>query len=171
MMSNKYPRTARTELFSLLLLLTLPFTANALEGDKDQPIYVEADSVDIDDAKGTSTYRGNVELTQGSIRLTAAQVVVTQSQGRSDQILATGNPVTYRRETEGDKGMIKARGRTIEYRADSEILYLIGDAVLSQGKDSFKSDRITYDRVKAVVKAGASAKGKQRVRTTISSGK
>ncbi|OQX44175.1 MAG: lipopolysaccharide transport periplasmic protein LptA, partial [Candidatus Sedimenticola endophacoides] len=54
---------------------------------------------------------------------------------------------------------------------DSEILYLIGDAVLSQGKDSFKSDRITYDRVKAVVKAGASAKGKQRVRATISSGK
>jgi lipopolysaccharide export system protein LptA len=44
---------------------------------------------------------------------------------------------------------------------------MIGDAVLIQGKDSMRSDRIVYDRVKSVVKAGAAAKGKQRVRISI----
>ena len=48
---------------------------------------------------------------------------------------------------------------------------MIGDSVLFQGKDSFKSDRITYDRTKSLVRAGASAKGKQRVRISIESQK
>jgi lipopolysaccharide export system protein LptA len=42
-----------------------------------------------------------------------------------------------------------------------------GDAVVIQGKDTFKSDRITYDRVKSVVKGGAAAKGKERVRIRV----
>lgn len=44
---------------------------------------------------------------------------------------------------------------------------MTGDAVLNQGKDTFKSDKIIYDRARAVVKAGASAKGKERVKVTI----
>ena len=55
----------------------------------------------------------------------------------------------------------------MEYRFDSEELLLTGDAVVLQGKDTFKSDRITYDRVRSVVKGGAAAKGKERVRITV----
>jgi lipopolysaccharide export system protein LptA len=51
------------------------------------------------------------------------------------------------------------------------MLYLIGNAVLTQGKDTFKSDRIAYDRKKSLIKGGTSAKGKQRVRVTIKSKK
>ena len=41
------------------------------------------------------------------------------------------------------------------------------NAELSQGSDRFSSDRIVYDRVKAKLKAGAAAKGSERVRVTI----
>ena len=153
----------------LTLLLVMPCLAFALESDKDQPIYIEADSVDIDDRRGTSTYRGNVELTQGTIRITADKITVSKRQGKSDHIEATGNPVTFRQKTDSKNGLVTGQAKKSEYDADSEVLYLVDQATLTQGKDTFKSDRIIYDRAKAVVKAGASAKGKQRVRVTIES--
>ena len=55
----------------------------------------------------------------------------------------------------------------MEYDVDGDELMLIDEAELRQGRDSFRSDRIVYDRVRAVVKAGAAAKGKQRVRISI----
>ncbi|MES9846139.1 MAG: lipopolysaccharide transport periplasmic protein LptA [Candidatus Sedimenticola sp. PURPLELP] len=168
--NNHYQSGARWLLLSLML--ALPGLGFALESDKDQPIYIESDSVDFDDDKGIAVYKGSVELTQGSIRVTADKITVTQSKDKeSDRILATGKPVTYKQDTDGGKGAIRARMKRMEYDSNSEILHMIGDAVLSQGKDTFKSDRINYDRAKAVVKAGASAKGKQRVRVTIQSNK
>ncbi|WP_275097387.1 lipopolysaccharide transport periplasmic protein LptA [Sedimenticola hydrogenitrophicus] len=158
---------ARCRWLAIALLLILPGVAAALQSDKDQPIYIEADAVDIDDRSGISTYKGNVELTQGSILITADQVTVTQRPDKNDQIEAIGNPATFRQETEGDKGTIKGRARKAEYSANSEIINMTGDAVLTQGQDTFKSDRIIYDRARAVVKAGASAQGKERVRVTI----
>lgn len=152
---------------ALALLLILPGLTAALESDQDQPIYIEADGVDIDDRSGISTYKGNVELTQGSIVIKADRVTVTQRQDQNDEIEAVGNPVTFRQETEGDKGPVKGRSKKAEYSANSEIINMTGDAVLTQGQDTFKSDRIIYDRARAVVKAGASAQGKERVRVTI----
>ncbi len=153
--------------FAVALLILLPALATALQSDKDQPIYIEADSVDIDDRSGISIYKGNVELTQGSIIIKADKVTVTQRQNETDQIEAIGQPVTFQQDTEDGKGTIKGRAKKAEYSANSETIDMIGDAVLTQGQDTFKSDRITYDRARAVVKAGASAKGKERVKVTI----
>lgn len=151
----------------IALLLILPGLATALESDKDQPIYVEADGVEIDDRSGISVYKGNVELTQGSIIMHADKVTVTQRANQTDHIEAVGNPVTYQQESDNNQGLIKGRAKKTEYAADSEIIYMTGDAVLNQGQDTFKSDKIIYDRARAVVKAGASAKGKERVKVTI----
>jgi lipopolysaccharide export system protein LptA len=62
---------------------------------------------------------------------------------------------------------VKGEARRAEYEVGTENLILIGDAVVVQGKDSMRSDRIIYDRVRSVVKAGAAAKGKERVRISI----
>ena len=63
MKRNSHHRASQHWLLFALLLL-VPTLALALESDKDQPIQIEADSVDIDEGKNTSTYKGNVELTQ-----------------------------------------------------------------------------------------------------------
>lgn len=160
--------TAKTACwFTISLLLMIPSVTLALQSDKDQPTYIEADSADMDDGKGVSIYQGNVVITQGSIRLTADKVVVTQKKDKADHLVATGRPVHFQQKMDDDQGLVKGRAKKVEYEADSEIIYLIDDAVLNQNKDIFTSDRITYDRAKAVVKAGASAKGKERVRVTI----
>jgi lipopolysaccharide export system protein LptA len=151
-----------------LLLCCLVAAVQGLESDREQPIYIEADGVEIDEKSGTSLYQGNVLLTQGSIEITAGKVAVTQA-GEEDQgqIVAEGNPVTFRQAAEDEGRSVKGRAKRIEYDTDSEMLLMVGDAELVQGGDTFASDRIAYDRARSVVKAGAAAEGKQRVRMTI----
>jgi lipopolysaccharide export system protein LptA len=63
--------------------------------------------------------------------------------------------------------VVKGRALRAEYEMDSDTVTMIGEAILIQGEDTFRSDRIIYDRAKAVVKAGASAQGKKRVKISI----
>ncbi|MES9906296.1 MAG: lipopolysaccharide transport periplasmic protein LptA [Sedimenticola sp.] len=151
----------------ICLLSVIPAITQALQSDQNQPTYIEADSVEMDDGTGISIYKGNVVVTQGSIRFTADKVVVTQKPGEADHLDATGRPVHFQQEVDNNEGLVKGRSKRVEYSSDSEIIYLIDDAFLTQKQDTFSSDRIIYDRAKAVVKAGTSAKGKERVRVTI----
>ena len=158
-------------LLATVLLATIPAIASALESDVDEPIEVEANSVEIVEESGKSIYKGNVVLIQGSIRIDADKVTVIQHETKSDQIKAVGRPVRITQKSNGGKKPIKGRSSRMEYDVDSDMLYLVGNAVLTQGKDTFKSDRIAYDRKKSLIKGGTSAKGKQRVRVTIKSKK
>jgi lipopolysaccharide export system protein LptA len=153
----------------MLLALWAPVVV-ALSSDKDQPIDIVADSVAINESTGTSTYTGNVEINQGSIRLRADRVVVEHRPGEVRKIDATGAPARFRQLPDNSDQYVNGSAERLHYRLDSEELVLSGEAELTQGKDRFSSDRIVYDRVKAVVKAGAAAQGKERVRVTIQPG-
>jgi lipopolysaccharide export system protein LptA len=151
----------------LLILLLAPAAAPALESDKDQPVYIEADSVEIDDRTGVRTYQGNVVMTQGSIHMTADKVTVTKTPKGSDHVLAVGKPVTFQQQREGEDELARGRALRAEYDLDSDIIKLYDDAELSQGKDTLRNDRITYDKSKELMWAGTSQQGKQRVRITL----
>lgn len=151
-------------LLAAALLMAGPL-ALALESDRQQPIELAADSVDIDEGKGISVYKGDVDLRQGSIHLRADVVTVHQRDGKTSKIVAEGLPVKFKQQAAN--GPVKGEARRVEYEVGSENLLMAGDAVLIQGKDTMRSDRIVYDRVHSVVKAGAAAQGKQRVRISI----
>ena len=156
-----------------IALLVLAFgTASerglALSSDKDQPIELEADGVELDEGRGISIYRGDVELNQGTMRLNADQLTVTHAGTRPTKIVAEGRPVRFRQLPDDSKQFVYGRAQRAEYGIDSEELVLIGNARLEQGDDSFQSDRIVYDRINARIKAGAAAEGKERVKITIS---
>lgn len=150
---------------ALLALCLLAVAAQALESDRRQPIELAADSVDIDEGKGVSVYRGDVDLRQGSMRVQADVITVHQQGRKPTKVVADGRPVKFRQQSE--RGPVEGEARRVEYSIDSENLVLSGDALLVQGKDRMRSDRIVYDRERSVVKAGAAAKGKQRVQISI----
>ena len=161
------PVAWRTGLAAVLLLggmaLGMP-TAQALSTDKDQPISIEADSVDIDDKKGVSIYRGSVKVRQGSIRLEADRVTVYHPGKKADKLVAVGKPVKFRQRPDNSDKDVKGRSLRLEYFATSEELVLIDQARLEQGSQSFAGDRIVYDRRQAVVKGGAAVGGKERIK-------
>jgi len=148
-----------------LLLLVATSSVVALESDSQQPIELAADSVDIDEGKGLSIYKGDVDLRQGTIRLRSDIVTVYQIGLDPQKVVAEGRPAKFEQRLE--KGLVKGEARRMEYEVNSDNIILIGDAIVIQGKDSVRSDRIVYDRINSVVKAGAAAKGKQRVKISI----
>lgn len=153
-------------LFSALLL-HLAGMAHGLPSDKDAPVNIEADSGEINQATGTTIYEGDVIITQGSMKLTANKVTIQYQNKKPHRLTATGYPAHFEQKPDASKPLVKGKGNKIVYLIHSEELILTDNAELQQGGDSFRSDRIVYDRVKAKLKAGAAAKGKQRVKVTI----
>jgi len=168
-MRSTDPIQIHRSLLLLLAALLLPPGAHALESDRNQPVDIEADSVDINEGTGVSVYKGNVILNQGTIHITANIVTVTRKGDKSSFLVAEGSPVTFQQEPDDKKAIVKGRAKRAEYETNSELLTMIGEAKLTQGEDTFASERIVYDRAKAVVKAGAAAKGSGRVKITIQS--
>ncbi|GAB0148236.1 MULTISPECIES: lipopolysaccharide transport periplasmic protein LptA [Marichromatium] len=150
-----------------LLALLLLFgwnPANALDDDPQQPMYIEADDVEVREAEGTSIYVGNVEVTQGSMRLHADHMTVYHREDRRPrQIIAIGTPARFRQLLEDDQGEVRAFARRMEFDTDRDELVLIDEAVLIQGEDRVASERIVYDRAREHFRAGGSG----RVRITI----
>jgi lipopolysaccharide export system protein LptA len=127
---------------------------------------LEADSVSIDEGTGVSLYEGRVIVTQGSLKVWADRLWVHRRDGKTEKLISEGAPTRFRQLTD-DQQEVQGRALRAEFYVDRDELLLFDEAVLEQGADQFRSDRIVYNRTTAQVKAGASAKGKERVRVII----
>jgi lipopolysaccharide export system protein LptA len=146
--------------------------ALALDSDSSQPMYIESDTAVHDDAKGETTYSGNVKTTQGSLEVHADLMTVYQKNGRTEKIIATGNPVRIKQTPEGGKEDMHGTSQRADYFPDSAILILLENATVWQGEkkdtsDRVASDRIEYDTRRSLMRAGASGGGGKRVHVTL----
>lgn len=136
----------------------------ALRDDAQQPIFIEADDVEMRETDSVSVYVGNVQVDQGSMRLLADHVTVYHREDRQPRfIVALGAPAKYRQQLDNDQGEVQAFAKRMEYDADKDELILIGEGLLIQGADRLASERIIYDRARAQFRAG----GTGRVKITI----
>ena len=149
------------------LLLLAPLSSFALQSDQDQPIHLEADSVEIDEEKGVSLYQGNVIITQGSFKVWADKMWIYRKAGKTEKILTEGNPTRFRQLMDGSNEEVRGEAKKASIFPDKDEVQLSGDAVIEQGKDNFRNDRITFIRSKSLIRAGAVVEGKQRVQVVI----
>ena len=161
-----HPKDLLPAVLPILALLLAAPAAPGLSSDKDQPIAIEADSVDIHEGEGRSVYTGNVQVTQGSIRLLADRVTVLHAGGEAEKFIAVGSPARFRQLPDGSETPIKARALRMEYEVQGDLITLIEQAEVLQGRDTMRSDRIVWDRVRGQVKGGQAAQGKARVKMT-----
>ena len=69
-LQNQKPSKQTLPVF-LLLISLLAATVQAKDGDENQPIDVNADRSEYDDKAGIQRLIGNVEIVQGSLKITA----------------------------------------------------------------------------------------------------
>lgn len=140
-----------------LVLALLPL-AHA-QDDSEQPIYIESDSLDIDDARGISVYRGNVQFRQGGNQLWADEVKVYSKDRRElDKIIATGKPARFHQSpAPGKEQETNGEAEHIEYQSVQGIVILDTHARLTQGENIFTGNRIVYETERRVVRAGKAA--------------
>ncbi|TCK17558.1 lipopolysaccharide export system protein LptA [Thiogranum longum] len=145
-----------TRIIHLILatLLAIPSWSHALSSDRDQPMMIEADRVELDDTKGVSIYTGNVKVTQGTLVLTGDRMVVHNKGNDIDKVLMDGNPATYKQRPDGKEHDVHAQSRRMEYYTNPEHIILLQQAEVNQAGDVLRSERIVYDVVKDQVNAG-----------------
>ncbi len=139
---------------ALLAALLSPAWCHALSSDRDQPMMIEADRVELDDSRGVSVYTGNVRVTQGTLVLTGDRMVVYNKGDEIEKVLMDGNPATYKQRPDGKEHDVHAKSRRMEYYTNPERIILLEQAEVNQAGDVLRSERIVYDVVRDQVNAG-----------------
>ncbi|MBL7004795.1 MAG: lipopolysaccharide transport periplasmic protein LptA [Gammaproteobacteria bacterium] len=145
----------KLKLLCFLLFFSSPIWA--LETDNDQPIDISADSLNIDEAKHISIYKGNVILQQGSLNINADTLVLYfNEQNELDYMEASGSPVHFKQKNEDQKWMTGLAKSMIYYDQQSE-LTLKKDAEFNTGNEHIKSHYIQVNTNNNSLQAGASS--------------
>ena len=141
-------------------------TLLALSSDREQPIEMEADQLEVNDKTRISRYSGNVTMTQGSIRFEGDSIEVKFDPAQNLQSLEiNGAPARFRQLTDQQQ-LIDASALKFNYFANTAVLELRGNAVLKSGTDTIESEFITINTDTNEVTAG-DQKTDSRVRMVI----
>ncbi len=150
----------------LLALILIPANSWALSSDREQPMLIEADRAELDDARGISIYRGNVKVTQGTLVLTGDIMTVYNKGDDVEKVIMEGKPATYRQRPDNKDKDVRAKALHMEYFTNPEKIILTKQAEVVQEGDVLSSERIEYDVPTDKVNAGTDQPD-ERVRITI----
>ena len=152
---------------------------NALQGfsqNRDQPVHIEAATLEVRDKDKVATFSGNVHVTQGDTGMRCKSLVVFYEQeGDTDnnKSVALANPgpggqqrikrlearggvvVTQKEQTAtGDLGLFDMQTNTVT---------LTGNVVMTQGQNVLRGDRLVVDLTSGVSRVESGKNGQGRV--------
>jgi len=150
---------------ALLMLLALPGLARALPEDAQQPIQITADNARFDEKSGEALYRGNVQIVQGTLRVSGDTLTLkVDAQGNLQTARTLGKQAHYEQKTDPAKGLVKADANEILFDNNTGVITLIGNSVLRQDSASFSGPRIVYSTLRKQIEATGDST--QRVQLT-----
>ena len=151
-------------LFFAFILFSLD--AYALSSDKDKPMTIEADSVEIDDKKGLTVYRGNIDVRQGTLHVTGETLVIEREDGEVRIVTVVGKPATYRQRPDNKKKDVTAKARKLQVYPKRDLVRLERDARVTQEGNIYTGNIIEYNNRDDIIKMKGK-KQKGRIRMTI----
>ncbi len=93
---------------------------------------------------GVTTLRGNVDIRQGTLRITADEAEVTKIDGRVSSVTFRGQPAFLEQEIE-EQGLVQATANIIDYQVASGIVTLTGNADVKHPQYQISGELLTYD--------------------------
>jgi lipopolysaccharide export system protein LptA len=155
---------------------------NAMQGfsqNRDQPIQIEAQSLEMRDKKNEATFAGNVKVVQGDTTMTSKSLVVFYDQNAA--AAPAGNPkakgAPIKSATPGPGGSSSIRrleakggvvviqkdqvvtGETAVFDTRTNLISMLGGVVLTKCKSVLRGDRLLVDMTTGVSRI-ESASGK-----------
>ena len=115
------------------------------------PIYIESDRLEADQKTNTVTYKGNVVAKQEDVTLYANTLVIIYDpeSKKLKEIIATGNVKVVQLDR-------RATGQKATFDQDKNKVVLDGDAVVREGTNVIRGERITFyvEEGRSVVEPG-----------------
>ena len=171
---------------ALLILAGAPLYAqspkgppNALQGfaqNRDQPVRIEAATLEVRDKDKVATFSGDVRVKQGDTGLRCKSLVVFYEQGGDG---AKGNTLQAANPGPGGQQKIKrlearggvvvtqkeqtATGETGVFDMATNTVTLSGHVVMTQGKNVLRGDRLVVDLTSGVSRVESGKNGQGRV--------
>ena len=129
---------------------------HALSSDRDQVAVIEADEVEFDFRTGVRTYKGNVVVEQGTLRIRGDKLIVHYKDEAMEKATAWGTPAMFQQRPDGKNEDVVGKGRKIILNQTNNTLTLYTNASLKQGPDTARGEEIVYkmDSDKMTVKGG-----------------
>ena len=152
---------------------------NALQGfsqNRDQPVHIEAATLEVRDKEKQATFSGNVRVTQGDTGLRCKSLVVFYDQGGENdsggsmkaatpgpggqqkikKLEARGSVVVTQKEqtATGDLGLFDMTTNTVT---------LSGNVVMTQGQNVLRGERLVVDLTNGVSRVESGKNGQGRV--------
>jgi lipopolysaccharide export system protein LptA len=183
-MMQFFPRSCAAAALALALIASSDVLAqgamtgvpNAMQGfsqNRDQPIQIEAASLEMRDKKKEATFSGNVKVVQGDTTMTSKTLVVFYDSGPSSSAPAPAAPkgaksASMQSATPGPGGSssikrLEARGSVVVTQKDqvvtgetaifdprANLITMAGGVVLTQCKNVLKGDRLKVDMTTGV---------------------
>ncbi len=120
----------------------------------------------LDNANHVSVFEGTVELTQGTIRVLAEKIVVTEDATGHKFCVATGHLASFRQKRDEADEYVEGYGERIEYDTLSERVDLYVRARVKREQDDVRGDHITYSTQTEIFRVSSPEKT-GRVRATL----
>jgi lipopolysaccharide export system protein LptA len=129
--------------------------------NKDQPVQIEAASLDVHDKSKTATFTGNVQVVQGDTTMKCQSLVVfygrevgiAQSETKQASIAPGPKGAQDIRKIEAHGGVTvvtkdqNATGDDAIYDLQSKTIKLIGNVIVSQGQNVIHGESVVVDTV------------------------
>jgi lipopolysaccharide export system protein LptA len=150
---------------------------NAMQGfsqNRDQPIQIEAATLEMRDKKKEATFSGNVKVVQGDTTMTSKILVVFYESNSNSQATPAANTkaapkaAPMQAATPGPEGAssikrLEAKGNVVVTQKDqvvtgetavfdtkTNLITMLGGVVLTQGKNVLRGDRLLVDMTTGV---------------------
>ena len=153
---------------------------NALQGfsqNRDQPVHIEAATLEVRDKDKVATFSGNVRVTQGDTGMRCKSLVVFYEQdgkcGDKSKSVAAADPGPggeqriKRLEARGGVVVTQkeqtATGELGVFDMETNTVTLTGNVVMTQGKNVLRGDKLVVDLTSGVSRVESGKNGQGRV--------
>lgn len=149
---------------------------NALQGfsqNRDEPVHIEAATLEVRDKDKVATFSGDVRVKQGDTAMRSKTLVVFYDQDATPGAMKAAAP-----GPEGSQKIkrLEARGNVVVIQKDqtatgdigifdmqTQIVTLSGNVVMAQGKNLLRGDRLMVDLASGVSRVESGKNGSGRV--------
>jgi lipopolysaccharide export system protein LptA len=162
--------TMKKILLSTVMLLAFSGTAFAEKADSYKPTLINYGSLDIDDVKQLTILTDGVQLTRGTLTMTAARAHVKQTPDGFKLVTLFGGDkkATFRQKRDGAGDLwVEGEAERIEYDEGAELVKMFSKATIKRlegGKqnDEVQGEFISYDSRKEFFSVRNTATGESK---------
>lgn len=133
--------------------------AFARSSDRNQQMDITSNSSNCQLGDNMScTLSGNIVITQGTLKINAAQGQMMQSGGRPSRAKLSGG-VTMS-QTLDDGTPVSTKSAAVDYDFNTEVIILTGGVVITQPRGNLRGERVVYNMRNGQVQSGGQGSGR-----------